>query len=266
MDKKQKRFTTKEKTALIVLVILMICVVGVGAFFIIDNSNRANQTILNPTNTTVSGALDSIPVETKTTNKDNTEATKRPEKSTESKSTQPTANGEKPEKTTKPTSPRTPSKTSSKTSSNTSSNNNSSPVPVVKPTQNPSHNSKDVLTVNGTKCYVGDNITIAVNLKTPVVLENFQGTTSYDNSYLKFVNAQANTNGLVNDHESVIYYNGSNISTGFDFTKNGTIYTATFKVLKKGSTKVTNDIEILTELNGDPVNLDKCSHSVEVYS
>lgn len=267
---KEKRFSTKEKVALTILVVLMLAVIGVGAYIIINNVNSANERVNNPTNATVTGDT-SLLQESTAKSRDN-----EPEASAKGKSsnTSSKASAENPSDATviictgpagnssKTTS--TPAETTSKTSKNTSSAQ--SPVPKVVPDKNTSHASKDVCTINGTKCYVGDTITIAVNLKTPKVLENFQGYTQYSGEYLKFESAKANVNGLVNNHKNTIYYNGSNISSGFDFTSGGTLYTAEFRVLKKGATEISNSFEVLTDMKDKAVSPDSCTASVKVYS
>jgi hypothetical protein len=277
---KEKRFSTKEKVALTVLIILMVAVLGVGAYVIINNVTTANDKANNPTNTTVTGDTSLLVETTAETVADNTEAqateksTKATEKATTSyksskSSSKSSSNSSKSSSSTSSKS-KTSSTTSSKTSSSKSSSKSSSTsldtISVVKPSTNTSHASEEVCTINGTKCYVGDTITVTLNLKTPKVLENFQGYTDYDSDYLKFVSAKANVNGLVNNNESTIYYNGSDITTGFDFTAKGTLYTAKFKVLKSGKTTIENTMQVLTDMNDKAVSTDSCTISVEVYS
>jgi hypothetical protein len=103
-------------------------------------------------------------------------------------------------------------------------------------------------------------------MQTPKVLENFQGFTNYDDSYLEFVSIQGNVSGMFNNKDSVIYYNGSDIMKGFDFTKKGTLYTATFKVLKKGSTEITNTIEVMSDQNSNPVEPGTCEFEFGIFN
>lgn len=267
---KEKRFSTKEKIALIILLILMGVVLGVGAYIIVNNVNTANEKAKNPTSVTATGDTSLLVEKDTSKQQDNKpEVTDKSKGSKNQKETE-TVIDTKSNKTSSNNSSKvlsnTTSRTSSATTSKTSSQGANNKVPVVKPDTNSSHASKDVCTINGTKCYVGDTITMALNLKTPKVLINFQGFTQYDNSYLKFENAEANVSGLVNNHKSTILYNGSNIATGFDFTSTGTIYTAKFKVLKKGKTSITNTIEVLTDMKDVAVNPDKCTISIKVYN
>lgn len=268
IDLKKGRFSTAEKVLLIVLIVLMVAVVAVGAFIIIGNVNRANFEAENPTIATVSTDEDftfATDESTKSEDKpEHTDATKKQEPKetatdvtvkSDTKTTKNTTATE-PKATKKPTNSKKPNNTSATTPD---------AIPVVEPTTNSNHNSTEVCKINGTKCYVGDTITVALNVKTPKVLVNFQGYTEYDSSYLKFVSAKANVNGLVNDHNSAIYYNGSDISRGFDFTNTGTLYTATFKVKKAGSTTIKNIMQVLTDMNDTPVKESDCTISVKVY-
>lgn len=112
---------------------------------------------------------------------------------------------------------------------------------------------------------MGDTVTLVLNLKTPCVLENFQGETSYDGSYLKFVSAKVNVNGIINNSGTCIYYNGSDIGSGFDFTKKGTLYTAAFQVKKAGSTTISNKFQVMSDQSSKPVKESDCKVSLEVF-
>lgn len=136
---------------------------------------------------------------------------------------------------------------------------------IVVDTNNPkpSNNSKKILKVNGVKCNVGDTISVALNLKTPQSLVNFQGYTTYDNQYLECTNVKCNVNGYTNILESEIRYNGSDISTGFDFTQYGTLYVAEFKVLKNGSTNIDNIFQVLSD---NTVDENDCVVDLVIYN
>ncbi|MGN1131240.1 MAG: hypothetical protein ACI4Q8_07805, partial [Ruminococcus sp.] len=139
---------------------------------------------------------------------------------------------------------------------------------IVKCKSNNSNNNKSkVCKINGTNCNVGDTITVALNMKTPKVLINFQGYTDFDTSYLKFVSAKINVNGgLINCVNNSILYNGVNISKGYDFTTTGTLYTATFKVKKAGSTTIKNTMQVMSDMNMTDVKESDCKISVKVSS
>lgn len=266
---KKRRFSTTEKVLLSVLIVLMAAVLAVGAFIIVGNVNRANYEAENPTIATVTTDEDfSFDTSESTKSEDkpeNTKATKKqePEETATDVTVKSDTKTNKNTTATEPKATQKPTKPNNKPSNTTATT--SEAIPVVEPTTNSNHNSTEVCKINGTKCYVGDTITVALNVKTPKVLINFQGYTEYDSSYLKFVSAKANVNGLVNNHESVIYYNGSDISRGFDFTNTGTLYTATFKVQKSGSTTIKNIMQVLTDMNDTPVKESDCTISVKVY-
>lgn len=272
IDLKKGRFSTTEKVLLIVLVVLMAAVVTVGAVVIIGNVNRANFEAENPTIATASTDEDfTFATDESTKSEDKPEVTssskedEQGQKATDSTDVT-TKRDAKTEKNTTATEPKATKKpTKPNNNSNNTSATTSEAIPVVEPTTNSNHSSTEFCKINGTKCYVGDAITVALNLKTPKVLVNFQGYTEYDSSYLKFVSAKANVNGLVNDHNSAIYYNGSDISRGFDFTNTGTLYTATFKVKKAGTTTIKNIMQVLTDMNDAPVKESDCKISVKVY-
>ncbi len=133
--------------------------------------------------------------------------------------------------------------------------------------KNSDKNKANVCKINGTNCKVGDTITVALNMKTPKVLINFQGHTDFDSSYLKFVDANISVNGsVINCVNNSILYNGSNISKGYDFTTTGTLYTATFKVKKAGTTTIKNTMQVMSDMNLDSVKEKDCTISVKVYS
>lgn len=148
----------------------------------------------------------------------------------------------------------TSSNTSSKTTSKSTASKSSSTVKVkgdkvkrVVPEENTKHKSTSTLKVNGKTCYVGDTITAVLNLSSNKSVVNYQGTAKFDNQYLKLKTVKSNNIGLASNKDSEIMYNASTIG-GMDFSQTGTIFTATFEVLKSGSTSINNDLEIISEL------------------
>lgn len=260
----KRKFTIKEKVALIVLAALMVAAVVVGVVLIVGNTNRANDALLNTEHTTME-IITEAPTETET-NADSTEkrADDNTETATSSKTSSVAENSPTEAKSTTSKKPK-----SSKTTSNSGEtvkptiDKSIKPDKIV-PTENETHASDDILTVNGKKCHVGDTVTVAVNLRTPKILENYQGYTEYDQSCLEYVKLNMNSGGLYNEKDGVIYYNASIIS-GIDFTSEGTIYTATFKVKKAGSTQIKNTIQILTDTDDKPVKLSDCKEEIKVY-
>lgn len=266
----KRKFTIKEKVALIVIAVLIVAAIVVGAVLIVGNTNKAQNELLNTEHTTVEITLPETEAETyaDSTEKkadDNTENTTK-SKTTSSKTSSPETKSATEKNDNNSSS--TKSKTS-KTSKNPSKNVNPTIDTYVKPdkivpTVNETHASDDICTVNGKKCHVGDTITMAINLKTPVILENYQGFTNFDDSYLEYIALKMNSGGIYNEKHGVIYYNAS-ILSGIDFTSEGTIYTATFKVKKAGSTEIRNTLQILTDQNDVPVKLRDCKEQIKIF-
>lgn len=272
---KQRKFTGKEKAVLAVLIIAMIAVVTVGAVLIVNNVNEANRKATDTQNTTVEITLPE-------TTENNTTAdgaekgekkskTKSKAKSkTSSASSQATASrssaatdSSSAVKSSASKSSSTKSKSSSTKSKSSASNGDK--IPVRTPDTNSSHASSDVCTVNGVKCYVGDTITMTLNLKTPKVLVNYQGYTTFDDSKLKFVSSDSDAGALVNCKDGIIYYNAS-VLRGIDFTSSGTVYYAKFKVKKSGSVDISNTFQVLTDMDDNPVNEGKCQVGIEIFN
>lgn len=276
--KQKRKFTGKEKALLTALALAMAAVIGVGAFIVINNVNTANEQAANTEHTTVEYTH---PVTTEdNTTADNTENSdsKKTKSKTSSKSTASKASGTASKSTTLGSSKSTASKstvsksTASKSSSkskSTSSKSKSltpggSKIPVYTPTDNKSHSSKDVCIVNGKKCCVGDTITMTLNLKTPKVLVNYQGYTSFDTSKLKFISADSEADALTNCKDGIIYYNAS-VLRGIDFTSTGTVYYARFKVKEAGTTSISNTFQVLTDMDDNPVKESKCEIGIEIF-
>lgn len=140
------------------------------------------------------------------------------------------------------------SQTNSGNNSGSNSNNNSSDTNNNgSNNQNANNNSNNsstkVCNVDGNKYNVGDTVTCTFKLKSPETLVNYQGYISYDSKYLKVTKAilgkPASSGGIINykNVKNQIVFNGSNITTGFDYTKGGTLITVTYEVVAGGSTK-----------------------------
>ena len=262
--KKRRKFTAKEKIALTVLMLLMIAVIIAGAVIIVGNVNDANREATNTTHTTIKLTE---PTTTETPKDGVTEKiadNKSKNKKTSSKAEQTNiskSNGTASKNSS--TTSKAPKKTTSKSKSSTVSKADNK-IPVVVPDENTKHNSNKKCVVNGTTCYVGDTISVTLNITTPVVLINYQGHTDFDNSFLKCVSAQSNTSGLVNGKENTVLYNASDLS-GLDFTSKGTIYTAKFKVLKAGSTTLKNTFEVISDMDLKAVSESSCKTEIAVY-
>lgn len=121
------------------------------------------------------------------------------------------------------------------TSKNDTSNNDTS--------KNDSGNkSSDTLSVDGHDYKKGDTVTVTYTVKSTKVLANFQGTITYDSSKLKVKKAElqspVKSNSIVNaKNAGVIKFNGSDITSGYDFTNGGDLIVVTYEVTGTGSAK-----------------------------
>ncbi len=265
----KRKFTAKEKTALIVLVVLMIAVIGIGAFIIVNNVNNANREATNTSHTTVkittppdeetvaeNGATEKSAETVKNDKKDSKKSSAASlSKSSSKKSSAKTSKTSKSKITKAPKKLPKPKK---------AGNSNEGVIPVVTPKNNTSHKSNDKCVINGVTCYVGDTISVTLNLKCSKTLVNYQGYTTFDTDYLKCKSTKANV-GIVNNKDEKIYYNASDIN-GMDFSSEGTIYTAQFTVKKAGSTSIKNTLQILTDMNDNEVSIGSVKDSLNIFS
>ena len=102
--------------------------------------------------------------------------------------------------------------------------------------------SSDTLSVDGHDYKKGDTVTVTYTVKSTKVLENFQGTITYDSSKLKVKKAElqspVKSNSIVNaKNAGVIKFNGSDITSGYDFTNGGDLIVVTYEVTGTGSAK-----------------------------
>lgn len=120
-----------------------------------------------------------------------------------------------------------------KTSDNNSNNSSD---------KNNSNNQKgDVLTVDGHEYKKGDTVTVTYSVKSTKVLANYQATIKYDSSKLKVsksvLQSPAKTNGIINAKTAgQILFNGSDITTGYDYTNGGDLVVITYEAIGTGST------------------------------
>lgn len=126
----------------------------------------------------------------------------------------------------------TSSKASDKTSSNSSNNSSAN--------NNPSKDSGEDITLDLKK---GNTITVTYSVKSTVVLTNYQATITYDSSKLKVKKAElqkpATSNGIINAKQSgKIFFNGSDITTGYDYTQGGNLVVVTFEATDDGTTTI----------------------------
>lgn len=102
--------------------------------------------------------------------------------------------------------------------------------------------SSDTLSVDGHDYKKGDSVTVTYTVKSTKVLANFQGTITYDSSKLKVKKAElqspVKSNSIVNaKNAGVIKFNGSDITSGYDFTNGGDLIVVTYEVTGTGSAK-----------------------------
>lgn len=105
-----------------------------------------------------------------------------------------------------------------------------------------SNKSSDTLSVDGHDYKKGDTVTVTYTVKSTKVLANFQGTITYDSSKLKVKKAElqspVKSNSIVNaKNAGVIKFNGSDITSGYDFTNGGDLIVVTYEVTGTGSAK-----------------------------
>lgn len=257
---KRRKFTTAEKITLTVLSVLMAAVIGVGAYLIISNVNKANYEATNTTHTTIKIVTTAIP-ETTVEHAATEKIISKPEKKESKASSDKSASTSK---STKSTDKKTKSKTTSTKTTRSSAGDNPAKVSVVTPEKNTKHKSSDKCVINGTTCYVGDTISVTLNLKSSKVLENYQGYSEFDSNYLSCKSVKSTT-GITNHKGSKIYYNAS-VITGMDFTSGGTVYTAEFKIKKAGSTTLTNTFELLTDIDDKDVKPSSVKGNISIFS
>lgn len=102
--------------------------------------------------------------------------------------------------------------------------------------------SSDTLSVDGHDYKKGDTVTVTYTVKSTKVLANFQGTITYDSSKLKVKKAElqspVKSNSIVNaKNAGVIKFNGSDITSGYNFTNGGDLIVVTYEVTGTGSAK-----------------------------
>lgn len=227
-------------------VALLIAVLAVSTSFASVMTGCGNKDESSSTAATVTSTASAA--ENTTVANDKSESELNTESSTQSSSSNSTANSsqtsEKSESNGSSDSSKAESKSesskndaSSKTSdnnSNNNSNNNSSDK------ENTDEKANENITLDLKK---GQTITVTYSIKSTVVLTNYQAQITYDSSKLKVKSAllqkPATTNGIINAKiAGKINFNGSDITTGYDYTKGGEMVVVTFEATADGSSKV----------------------------
>ncbi len=270
----KKKLSTAEKITLGIVIALAVAVIAVGAT-IIFSSNKSEgsapaETAAKSSQSSTSGSkAESSGSESKKTASSKSSASKS-SKSTKQKTSSASASSQTESKASSETSSKasapkssTSSKAESKTSGKTSSKTSSKQSKTSSKTA-PEPSGKDVCVINGVKRSVGDIITVTMKLETPVEIENYQGFTDYDASYLKPGKITSSTGaGFVNDVGGTIKYNESRIG-GMDFTGGDAVYTATFKVLRPGETNLDNTLQVACDTDSNKLDLSKCKVVFEI--
>lgn len=136
---------------------------------------------------------------------------------------------------------------SSNNNNGNNSNNNSG--------NNNNNNASGTLKIDGKSYNVGDTIICTLSIKTPDLIENFQGQIHYDTKYLECNRArfigEARGGSVLNfrTNPGTIKFNGSSGVSGYDYTDGGTMMEITYTVKAGGSTTPTTSWEIVRKLS-----------------
>lgn len=207
-------------------VALLIAVLAVSTSFASVMTGCGNKDESSSTAATVTSTASAA--ENTTVANDKSESELNTESSTQSSSSNSTANSSKAE--SKSESSKNDASSKNDTSKNDTSKNDSG------------NKSSDTLSVDGHDYKKGDTVTVTYTVKSTKVLANFQGTITYDSSKLKVKKAElqspVKSNSIVNaKNAGVIKFNGSDITSGYDFTNGGDLIVVTYEVTGTGSAK-----------------------------
>lgn len=207
-------------------VALLIAVLAVSTSFASVMTGCGNKDESSSTAATVASTASAA--ENTTVANDKSESELNTESSTQSSSSNSTANSSKAE--SKSESSKNDASSKNGTSKNDTSKNDSG------------NKSSDTLSVDGHDYKKGDTVTVTYTVKSTKVLANFQGTITYDSSKLKVKKAElqspVKSNSIVNaKNAGVIKFNGSDITSGYDFTNGGDLIVVTYEVTGTGSAK-----------------------------
>lgn len=138
------------------------------------------------------------------------------------------------------------SNSSSKTNSSSSSKTNSASSNTHKPVTN-----SNACTLDGHKFAVGDTVTCVYKLTAPEKLENYQAYITYDTKYLSvksaYLDGPADSGGLLNYNlNGKIKFNGSNITKGYNYTKEDNFVVVNYEIKASGSTTPKFNWEVAT--------------------
>ena len=217
-------------------VALLIAVLAVSTSFASVMTGCGNKDESSSTAATVTSTASAA--ENTTVANDKSESELNTESSTQSSSSNSTANSSQ----TSEKSESNGSSDSSKTESKSESSKNDASSKNDTSKNNSGNKSSDTLSVDGHDYKKGDTVTVTYTVKSTKVLANFQGTITYDSSKLKVKKAElqspVKSNSIVNaKNAGVIKFNGSDITSGYDFTNGGDLIVVTYEVTGTGSAK-----------------------------
>lgn len=227
-------------------VALLIAVLAVSTSFASVMTGCGNKDESSSTAATVTSTASAA--ENTTVANDKSESELNTESSTQNSSSNSTANSSQTSEKSESNGSSDSSKAESKSESSkndASSKNDTSKNDTSKndTSKNDSGNkSSDTLSVDGHDYKKGDTVTVTYTVKSTKVLANFQGTITYDSSKLKVKKAElqspVKSNSIVNaKNAGVIKFNGSDITSGYDFTNGGDLIVVTYEVTGTGSAK-----------------------------
>lgn len=222
-------------------VALLIAVLAVSTSFASVMTGCGNKDESSSTVATVTSTASAA--ENTTVANDKSESELNTESSTQSSISNSTANSSQTSEKSESNGSSDSSKTESKSESSKNDASSKNDTSKNDTSNNDSGNkSSDTLSVDGHDYKKGDTVTVTYTVKSTKVLANFQGTITYDSSKLKVKKAElqspVKSNSIVNaKNAGVIKFNGSDITSGYDFTNGGDLIVVTYEVTGTGSAK-----------------------------
>lgn len=222
-------------------VALLIAVLAVSTSFASVMTGCGNKYESSSTAATVTSTASAA--ENTTVANDKSESELNTESSTQSSSSNSTANSSQTSEKSESNGSSDSSKAESKSESSKNDASSKNDTSKNDTSKNDSGNkSSDTLSVDGHDYKKGDTVTVTYTVKSTKVLANFQGTITYDSSKLKVKKAElqspVKSNSIVNaKNAGVIKFNGSDITSGYDFTNGGDLIVVTYEVTGTGSAK-----------------------------
>lgn len=219
-------------------VALLIAVLAVSTSFASVMTGCGNKDESSSTAATVTSTASAAENTTVANDKSESEVTS--ESSTQSSSSNSTSTANSSQTSEKSESNGSSDSSKAESKSESSKNDASSKNDTSK--NDSGNKSSDTLSVDGHDYKKGDTVTVTYTVKSTKVLANFQGTITYDSSKLKVKKAElqspVKSNSIVNaKNAGVIKFNGSDITSGYDFTNGGDLIVVTYEVTGTGSAK-----------------------------